>query len=600
MRRRDFAALSLAILMSPSGTGLAARHALAALASAETPKPALALGPCELPGVSGPARCGTFSVFEDRASREGRKIDLKVVVLPATKGPAAPDPLFVLVGGPGEAATEEAPGLAMEFAAIRERRDIVLVDQRGTGGSHPLDCDLFGKGGDLRRLLGDFLPIEAVRTCRATLEKTADLRLYTTSIAMDDLDDVRSALGYERINLWGGSYGTRAALVYMRRHPAHVRAAILEGVEPTDDPVPLRFPVYAQRALDGVLAECASEAACVDAFPRLRSEVSAVFAKAAAGPVTAEVLRPDTGDPEKVTLSRDIVGEAVRYMTYQAGTAGLVPVVLHEAAGGNWDPLATFAVFARREILASGSMGMYLSVTCAEDLPRIKPGEGEKAAAGSYLGDYRLRQQRAACGVWPRGAIPEDYPKPVRSAAPTLLVVGEWDPVTPPPLAEEVARTLPNGRVLVVPHGAHGQAGLEAAGCLDTLVAAFLERGSGKELDLSCLGKIRRRPFALTSPLRKRIAMGEADLARFAGNYAAEGAAIEAKVETEGGKLRITLPGGRTFVLVPVGPATFQVAGALGFMVWFESEPGKPLRLRAQPPDEEEIVLVARCVTPGS
>ncbi|MGE5346533.1 MAG: alpha/beta fold hydrolase, partial [Acidithiobacillales bacterium] len=393
---------------------------LASPAAGEEPKPALTLAPCEVKGVPGAARCGTLTVFEDRAAKKGRTIGLRVVVLPATKPPAAPDALFVLVGGPGEAATEEAPGLAMEFAAIRERRDVVLVDQRGTGGSHPLNCDLFGPGEGLQRFLGDFLPIEAVRRCKATLEKDANLKLYTTSIAMDDLDDVRSALGYDRINLWGGSYGTRAALAYMRRHPGHVRAALLEGVTPTTDPIPLAFPKDAQRALDGVLAECTAEAACLDAFPRLASEASAVFDRAAAGPVTAEVLRPDTGDPEKVTLTRDIVGEAVRYMTYQAGTAGLVPVVIHEAAGGNWDPLATFAVFARKEIVGSGGMGLYLSVTCAEDLPFIRPGEGEKAATGSYLGDYRLRQQRAACGVWPRGAVPKDYLNPVRSESPAL------------------------------------------------------------------------------------------------------------------------------------------------------------------------------------
>ncbi len=599
MRTLLLMALSASLIVSGGASSAAEPPAPAAAEGT----PAFALKPCDVPGVAGKARCGTLAVFENRAAKGGRKIDLKIVVLPATKGPAAPDPVFVLAGGPGEAATEEAAGLAEDLAAVRETRDVVFVDQRGTGGSHPLNCDLSGPsggGGRLQSLLGDFLPLEAVRNCRSTLEKGADLRLYTTSIAMDDLDDVRAALGYDRVDLLGGSYGTRAALVYMRRHPRHVRAAVLEGVEPPTDPVPLRFPEYAQRALDGVLSECAAEAACAGSFPKLRSEAAAAFAKAAAGPVTAEVLRPDTGDPETVSLSRDIVGEAVRYLTYQAGTAGLVPVLLHEAAAGNWDPLATFAVFARKEIVASGSLGLYLSVTCAEDLPRIKPLEGEKAAAGSYLGDYRLRQQRAACHAWPRGAVPDEYPGPVRSDAAALLIVGEWDPVTPPFLAEEAARTLPNGRVLVVPHGAHGQSGLEGTGCLDTLVAAFLERGSPKELDLSCLGRVRRRPFALTAPLKKRIAMDEAALARFAGRYAAEGTPLEAKVETAGGKLRAMLPGGRTFLLVPVGPAAFQVAGALGFTVSFEEEPGKPLRMRVLPPDGEEILFTAKPVTAGS
>jgi pimeloyl-ACP methyl ester carboxylesterase len=561
-------------------------------------KPALALSPCNLPGLQEKVRCGTLSVFENRARRTGRKIDLKVVVLPATKPPATSDPIFVLAGGPGEAATEEAPGLAAEYAALREKRDIVLVDQRGTGGSHPLNCDLFGESGGLQRFLGDFLPLGAVGRCRTVLEKNADLRLYTTSIAMDDLDDVRSALGYDRITLAGGSYGTRAALVYMRRHPEHARAAVLEGVTPPTDPIPLAFAKDAQRAFDGILSECAADPACHGAFPRLSEEAAAVFARVKAGAAPAEVLDPVTGDPAKVTLSRDIVGEAIRYLTYQAGWAGFVPVAIHEAAGGNFDALATFALFARKEIVGSGSIGMYLSVTCAEDLPFIQPGSGEKAAEGTYLGDYRLRQQRAACAVWPRGAVPKDYATPVRSEAPALLIVGEWDPVTPPSLAEEAARTLPNGRVLVVPHGAHGQNGLEDAGCLDALVAEFIRRGSAKDLDVSCLAKIRRSPFALTSPVRAVVPMKETELSRLVGRYAGEKLPIEAKVEKTDGRLRMSVAGEPALLLVPVSSDTFQVVGLLGVFVTFERPEGKPVRLRIRRPGREDLVFVAQALTP--
>jgi pimeloyl-ACP methyl ester carboxylesterase len=598
MQKETLVRLTLAGLLAASG-GAALAAPLIGAAAGETAKPVLALSPCSLPGVGGRAECGTLPVYENRAARAGRKVGLKVVVLRATKPPAAPDPVFILVGGPGESATEGAAGVATEFAAIRERRDIILVDQRGTGGSHPLNCDLFGKGDDLQRLLGDFFPIEAVRSCKAALEKDADLRLYTTPAAMDDLDDVRTALGPERINLVGGSYGTRAALVYMKRHPEHVRSAVLEGVAPTTDHIPLAIPRDAQRAFDGVLSECTADSACHGAFPNLAAEAAAVFARAAAGPVPAEVLHPATGDPVKVMLSRDIVGEAIRYMTYQAGTAGLVPVVIHEAAGGNFGPLAEFALFARREIVASGSMGMYLSVTCAEDLPFIRPGEGEKAAAGTFLGDYRLRQQRAACAIWPRGTVPDDFVKPIRSEAPALLIVGEWDPVTPPSLAEEAARTLPKGRVLVFPHGAHAQEGLEGAACLDGLVGAFLEHPGAKDLDVSCIAKIRRGPFPLTSPVRKVVPMAQAELSRFAGPYMAETIPMEARVETLTGKLRMNVPGEGTFLLVPVASDTFQVVGTLGFFVRFERTEGKPVRLHVTPPGGGEIVFVAKPVTPG-
>ncbi|HEU4796969.1 MAG TPA: alpha/beta fold hydrolase, partial [Pyrinomonadaceae bacterium] len=205
----------------------------------DKPKPSLALKPCEIRGAKD-AKCGTLEVFENRASRKGRKIPLNILVLPATGQTRGPDPLFYFVGGPGSAATEDAPGIAQILAGVRQHRDLVFVDQRGTGKSNPLNCDLFDLA-DPQSFFGAFLPLEAVRKCRQQLEPKADLTLYTTNIAMDDIDDVRAALGYDQINLMGGSYGTRAALVYLRRHPKHVRAVVLHGVSPTNQFMPLNF-----------------------------------------------------------------------------------------------------------------------------------------------------------------------------------------------------------------------------------------------------------------------------------------------------------------------------------------------------------------------
>ena len=206
-----------------------------------TAKPSLELKPCQVPDLKGEAKCGTFEVFENRATRTGRKINLNILVLPATGPKRAPDPLFYFAGGPGSAATEDAPGVAPMLAAIREHRDLVFVDQRGTGKSNPLNCQLVDSA-DPQSYLGSFYPLEATKKCRAELEKRADLTLYTTNIAVDDIDDVRAALGYDQINLYGGSYGTRASMVYMRRHPQHVRAAVLHGISPTNQFMPLHFP----------------------------------------------------------------------------------------------------------------------------------------------------------------------------------------------------------------------------------------------------------------------------------------------------------------------------------------------------------------------
>src|SRR6185503_10319291 len=391
----------------------------------------ITLTDCEVQGVPGKQKCGTLEVYENRATKTGRKINLNIVVYPATGPDRQPDPLFYFAGGPGSAATEDAPGFVPAFAKIREHRDLVFVDQRGTGRSHPLDCPFYNPA-DLQSYLGYFFPLEEVRKCRAELETKADLKLYTTTIAMDDIDEVRAALGYERINLFGGSYGTRAALTYLKRYPQHVRTATLQGVSPTDQYLPGDFPVSNERALEGILAECAADEACNKAFPNLKSEAKAVLAQLIKGPVEVEVEKPNSKERVKVKLSRDLAAEAIRYMLYSPVPASRVPLLLHRAAEGNFEPLANQALFYRRVLVGTGSNGMYLSITCAEDLPGIKPGEGERLGANTFLGDYRLRQQREACALWPRAQVERNYTAPVRVDVPVLILTGEWDPVTPP------------------------------------------------------------------------------------------------------------------------------------------------------------------------
>jgi pimeloyl-ACP methyl ester carboxylesterase len=458
------------------------------------------LEPCEVAGAregtKEKVRCATYEVFENRATKRGRKIALKIVVFPATGRERSADPLFYIPGGPGSSATEDAPYIAQGFAKIRERRDLVFVDQRGTGGSNPLNCDLFNPS-SLQSYLGAYFPLEDVRKCREQLELKADLKLYTTSIAMDDLDEVRAALGYDRINIFGGSYGTRAAQVYLRRHPRRVRAIILHGVSPPGQFMPRDFPQHTERALDGVLEECAADEACRAAFPNLRAEVKAVLERLLRRAVEVTVKHPQSGVSTRVELSRDLAGEAIRYMLYQSDAASRIPLYIHLAAQGNFTPLAEAAIFYRRRIVATGSNGMYLSVTCAEDLPWIKPGEGERNAAHTFLGDYRLRHQRAACALWPRGEIPGDYAELTRANVPALIFTGQWDPVTPPVYGDMAAKYLTNSLHLVVPHGGHGFNGLDGLDCIQNLITDFVDRGMTKGLNTSCVNRIRRKGFLL-------------------------------------------------------------------------------------------------------
>ena len=552
--------------MLRTSVGFAAEPAAPAAATAAP----LMLTPCDVPGLPGKARCGTYEVWENRETRSGRRIPLKVLVLPATGADRLPDPFTFFHGGPGAAATEVAPSLAHDYAKIRERRDILLVDQRGTGGSHPLNCEIFLPSGDLQATLGSFFPPDAIRQCRATLEKDADLKLYTTSLGMDDIDEVRAALGYDRLNILGGSYGTRAAQVYMRRHPEHVRTAILEGTVPMDDKLPLHIPPNAEQALKGVLAECAQDVACHAAFPKLEDESAAVWARLAKGPVTAQVLDPNTGEAVDVSLSRNLAAEGVRYMLYSSSASGEVPVVLHQAFLGDFTAIAERAVSGRVQIVATGSNGMYLSATCAEDVPWIDPSEAERLAAGTFIGDYRYVQQRAACGLWPRATVPKAFLEPVDASVPVLLVTGMWDPATPPSDAEQVARHLPKNLNVVVPHGGHGLDGLDGVECVTNLEIEFVERGSLEGLATACIDKIRRRPFRVEPLELKVIALPEADLRKFLGSFVGEGEPAQAEVVLKAGKLHIQVAGEGDFLLAPVTKTRFRVAGASGFLVEFD------------------------------
>jgi pimeloyl-ACP methyl ester carboxylesterase len=536
------------------------------------------------------AECGTYTVFENRTTRTGRTIGLKVVVLRARGPERRSDAVFFLAGGPGEGATGQAGGMADEFKKLLQHHDFVFVDQRGTGGSHQLPCRLFDPK-DPQSALGDFFPPEAIRTCRSVLEKDADLTQYTTPIAMADLDEVRGALGYDRINLVGGSYGTRAALVYLREHGDRARTALLMGVLPTSEPVPAHIARDSQQALDNVLADCAAELACGRAFPDLRGEVQAVLEKLEKGPAEARILEPTSGEPRTVHLSRDLVDEALRYLMYNSGTAGLIPALVHEAARDDFDPLAEFALFGRLQIVGSLGTGLYLCITCAEDVPFVDPAVAEEEAKGTFLGDYRLVQQRRACALWPRAAIPSSYLSPVASNVPVLLLSGQMDPVTPPSNGAGAVRTLPRGLHLVVPHSGHSAQGLEGADCLDRLATEFIEHGTAEKLDTSCVSGIKRRPFALRPPETRIVPLTRQELEPLVGRYVAEGAPFEARIALEGTGLRAELSDGTKLLLAPTAPNRFRVVGELGTFVVFELTDSAGRWLRVEQNGETALEL---------
>jgi pimeloyl-ACP methyl ester carboxylesterase len=478
-----------------------------AVASARpAPKPAARpysakLEPCKLPGEDKPADafCGIHQVWENRAAKSGRRIGLKVVVLPALSSSPKPDPIFLLAGGPGQAATTIAPGFAGEDR-LRKDRDVVFVDQRGTGEPDKLACELGGHEDDLQSYLGEMFPVAAVQECRDRLAKKYDLTLYTTDLSMDDLDEVRAWLGYDKINLSGGSYGTRAAQVYLRRHPRSVRSVVLNGAVPMDETLPITHAAAGQRSLDLLTEWCEKDAACHGKFPEFRQEFQKVMDRLRREPAAVEVTHPRTGKPARVTVAWNVVADGVRWALYSPGSSAWLPLIIHQAATGDFAPLAQASVNSRLGAIDGITMGLFFSVTCAEDIPFIDPAQVPARTANTFLGDYRVAQQTAACGVWPRARIEPSHREPVRSDVPVLVINGERDPVTPPDFGPRVTRAMTRAVRVVIPWGSHG--GSEP--CREKIQADFIEKGSGEGLDLSCVKQMRMTPFMLEPPKEKK------------------------------------------------------------------------------------------------
>ena len=454
---------------------------------------------CRLDGVSVPARCGVLTVFEDRAAGAGRTLDLKIVVVPAVSDTPEPDPLFLLAGGPGQAATDLAGPMLPLLAEVRRTRDLVFVDQRGTGGSGRMTCAFFESDMDeeavSESLQFDALPLDDLRECLVEVEATADPRQYTTPVAMDDLDDVRTALGYETVNLYGGSYGTRAGLIYMRRHQERVRAAVLDGLAPASIRLPSSINADAHRALDRLFGDCAADAGCNQAFPDLPRTFARVIADLEANPRELDTTHPRTGEPFELTLTAASFAGGLRGVLYSPTVASLMPWTIARAAEGDFAPYLAQIV----PLMDSGevlSLGMFFSVLCAEDVSQLAGGVAESLSADGILGRLLIEVTTDACTVWPAADLPAGYFEPVRSDVPTLLLSGDLDPVTPPRWGEEVLAGLSNARHLVAPGAGHG---VITRGCADDLVAEFIETGSHADLDAGCLERIRRPPFVLSA-----------------------------------------------------------------------------------------------------
>jgi pimeloyl-ACP methyl ester carboxylesterase len=449
------------------------------------------LTPCHVDGVKEEVRCGVYNVFENRRARTGRKLPLKIVVIPARQPQPDQGPIFYMAGGPGETATELA-GFVIDQGDADEH-DIVLVDERGTGDGHRLDCKSPGSDDNLEGYLnGPFDPATA-HACRDELAKKYDLSQYTTPNFADDIDEVRAAMGYDKININAGSFGTYAAQIYMRRHRERVRSAYLTSLVPLSNRVPLYHAQGAQWALDQLFRECDKDVACHAAYPRFREDFAAVLNLVRKKPVATWVKDPVSGARAEIRLTERGFADALRVMMYRSQRAREVPFLVEQAIAGDFSPFAEAAVQANREIYTGPRMGLHYCITCNEFVRRIRAEEVEPVTRGGFLGSRRVRDQMAACENWPKTDLPADYFEPFRLEVPAVLVSGDTDPASPPKWGEEVKSFMPNAIHLIVPGGAH----TPENACIRSIRIQLFRISTTQGLDTGCMTKVQPVPFKL-------------------------------------------------------------------------------------------------------
>ena len=463
----------------------------------DPPRRTIALAECRLAKLALAAQCGELEVPEDRRNPNGRRIRLTVAVLPANTLDPRPDPLFILAGGPGQAATAVAP-FAAQLTDVRRDRDIVLLDQRGTGRSSPLDCAAFAPDDDIASSL-QLDPVPKAIACAAELAaRGIDAAQYTTAAFIADLDAVRAALGYDRINLWGGSYGTRAALEYMRRHGAHVRSAVLDGVAPPGMKTLVDVWPARDAALAALIAACGESPSCRAAHPALAATLAAIDARLGPDGRDVALVDPRTGEPRTIRLSYDHVLAALQPLLYLPELQSLAPEAIARAAAGDFSPLLALATLVTGELAGQTNVALHYSVTCAEDAPRVTPADRARALDG--LPTRALAERvLAVCAVWPRGTTPADAATPVRSDIPVLILSGGLDPVTPPAHGDEVAATLPNSRRIIARGYGHI---VSPHACGPRLIAAFIDDPSFGRLPPACVAHFENSTRPLLWPDR--------------------------------------------------------------------------------------------------
>lgn len=433
--------------------------------------------------------CGTYHVFENRETQHGRMLPLKVILLPAREGPSK-GVVYVFAGGPGEAGTEYAQWLPLSWE--NKNHDVVIVDPRGTGEGHRLDCDFPKPANAQERLMSRIVFLES---CHEKLSKTADLTQYSTAAVAQDVDEIRQTLGHDKIIVRGGSYGSRTAITYIKMFGQRVSRAILTGVFPFENRASLNVMEDQRNALDAVFADCARDPECHAAYPNPQEDMNIVRQRLRQEPARVTVKNPAAGQAEVVEYTDRMFGTAIvnRLGSIEAGRT--IPLVLKRARAGDFSPLVQGASSTSnpKNGPRGYAWGLYHSVICTEDVARISLRDIERGASRAIASVEQAYERQIVCKNWPKTNLPADHFQPFRSPVPTLMISGDLDPVTPPRWAEVARRSFPNSLHLIVP-AAHS---FPRVPCMGVIGQQFMRTGDVQNLDSSCIAKMTRPPFAM-------------------------------------------------------------------------------------------------------
>jgi len=446
----------------------------------------LTLENCHVDGIKAQVKCGKLQVPENYNKPDADKISINFVVLPAIDNSDNKTPLMFLAGGPGQAAAELAAGLYQVFNEVRKTRDLILVDQRGTGNSHPLQCD-DELSQNVYSLTPEDFSLQNINDCITSF--SGDLSQYTSENAIRDFDTVRSALGHEKINIYGGSYGTRAGLVYMRMFPDSLRSVILDSVAPIEIPIGL-FGQSSARSFNLLLENCQKELGCQNAYPDLEQEFKELVARLEQKSAEINIAHPRLGTQTKFVISKAKLLGTLRMQLYSVATRSLVPLVIHQAYLKNYMPLA--GLVAQSEGGQGIYLGLFFNITCNEDFPRISATDFEQDARNNFGGDDSHFGFKMVCPSWPQYRPSDAFYQTVTADIPTLILSGNLDPVTPPSYGEYSAKSLPNNHHIIIENAAHTVA---MNTCASDIMNEFLTSLRPKELDESCLDDVPSESF---------------------------------------------------------------------------------------------------------